>query len=144
MKKLMKLMTAFAVMAFACGALAQSAYVKELTPDFGKSQIVYTNVIDVGGDVGYKALEKVIVANASSVTVSNLIQAVDLGDVYTFLATNAAAAGANVTSFPERTVAWGDVTSTLHTVRDVRILTYLVGTNGVAKTDALSVSVYSK
>lgn len=144
MKKLMKLMIAVAVMAFAGGALAQSEYVKEVTPDIGAAALVYTNTIAVGGSDGYKTLDQIAVYNGSQVTASNLFQAVDSGGFYTFLGTNAVAARSGALLFPERTVAWGDVTATKHVVRNIRVITYLVATNGAAQADAFTIGAYTR
>lgn len=91
-----RMMIALAIMGLAIGAMAEQGF-------FGRStatvwtRTFYTNVVTVGGDTGYKLLEKFAVKNNTGSATSYILASEDSDGQWTTLHTNTiAAAGAYV------------------------------------------------
>ena len=141
-KQLMTAIASVAIMAFAVSAFAGSGVVKD-SFNVGKAQTVYTNVIDFGGST-YKQIDQIAFYNEAAVGCSNLVQLVYADNVYVYCTSNSATADNGTITYPERTVAWGDITATKPLAQKLRVFTYLFATNGVAETDVLDFEVFIK
>ena len=154
-----KMIVACAMMTFAFGSQADPGVVEQ-TKDIGAAQLVYTNIVTLGGDT-YKDVDKVTVLNDSAVTGTTVIYMVDQGVLTQIGTSGALTTGTSGVIYPRRsyTEAWsgfvvtGDVqvastaTTTkyeMYPAKSVWLITTLAGANGTAKTDALKYSVYSR
>lgn len=134
MKKLMKLMTALAVTAFAVGAYADT-FVADATAITAANRTVFTNEIVIGGAGGFRSIEKIVVKDNSTSAAACVFAINDFDEVYTTYVTNGiAAASSDIPTLPLRAVANGSTTNAPYYANKVRVITTLAATNAVVST----------
>lgn len=141
MKKLMKLMIAVAVMACAAGAALAGGVVADESIVTKANLLTFTNSVDIGGDRGFRSVEKIVLQNNSTSTAALTFAIDDFGGVFTTIATNDTAAAGTATIWPVRAVANGSTTNAPYSAGKLRIITTLGSTNAVVST--VKVRIYA-